>query len=1076
MALSPSPVQTAPAPSPSASAIALLQTRFDAGDDVDTLLKLADSLLQQGQIAAPVNPENLKAMVAYRDKGGKGAGFLPSALPGQELGTKTPEIKPVETFAGVNPVSAAIDAAQQVFAREPRLGLDPENLQALQQYGLSALAPLGDLGALLNTTATAGIMGLGTGVGQQLQNIGVLPAVEALTGVKQTPENFAEQTAGLLDFAAMTYPFAAIPELPSRVAPRIPRIAEVAAEVTPPPVRATTPQKAARVEKALPPIAQRAPQEPDFPRVDPVALTDPDTPKLVDAVNLTPYVPGSGRPALEAAVDTTPILAEAPSKKILNFQKDYAAKIEELYGARRPENMGFSEFVYRHVTNHTLPKEELGLLMEKHNMGGADDLVVAMGASRESLRLSAQELNRAQQVSKTLRKLYAENPQLGDAIDRAKDALDNSPATENLSTYHRIMGIQSGALTPQLYTAATNLWSGNPIIPTWEMLVNVADAAIRTGRNVTRAEADKLAGPSAWDAISDWAYELSNLAQSPAMTITGFKGTRRRQLNDRIMDEFAAAFPRQNSEMFRVYASELMAPSGKPGIGGKVLTGAEKVVDQINVFNRVADRFVKNTYFPIALRDEAIRAGVNFDELFDSGNLASLDKTIVENAIQRTQRRLFQQKLTTKPERAIEEALRYTLQPIGMAMFPRYLMTATRFMAENNPAAIVRFASGAERAKVAAGDARAVGKIAASLGAITAFMAMEDDPFQNGKWHEYRLPNGDYIDTTRFLGPLSALKFIAHYVKAQERGETYLITRQDVMKALNAPNFSTGTSAYFVEQLWDDLSNAGTGKGSFQKVFEKWAGEKASGLLTFFRQFKDVTATLGVESDAVRYQPQTFGQQVLQNLPGGAAFYEAVTGEAIPAAPSLVSAATPERTARTQSGMSTALLRQLTGTGFRENVNLLDEKITRLKLAPKDLYTKEGIEQLDYLMAKRIGQIAEERMLPKLEERRAEFEKKSVPQQRLILRNWYSKARKQAREELYAQNPLFRLMVKFNDLGPDKRKILNDRMEREKGKSVTQMFEEAKDIPIANNEDHVAEFPSGTRYMDLRDYQVKVKP
>ena len=108
MALSPSPIQTAPAPSPSASAIALLQTRFDAGDDADTLLKLADSLLQQGQIAAPINPENLKAMVAYRDKGGQGAGFLPSALPGQELGTKTPEIKPVETCAGVNPVSAAV--------------------------------------------------------------------------------------------------------------------------------------------------------------------------------------------------------------------------------------------------------------------------------------------------------------------------------------------------------------------------------------------------------------------------------------------------------------------------------------------------------------------------------------------------------------------------------------------------------------------------------------------------------------------------------------------------------------------------------------------------------------------------------------------------------------------------------------------------------------------------------------------------------------------------------------------------------------------------------------------------------
>lgn len=1065
MATAPEKVATAtPQYQSSATLAQLLQARLDAGASAEELIKLA------ADAGVALDPVLTQQMVDY----GKGARFEPGI--GGEITPATPEVAP--SPASQTPLGAAIAGTADVFAAEPSLGLDPTNRSELEKLGILGrylYAPLGDIGAAAYTTAQAGLMGAAQGTGQLLENIGVLPAVEALTSVKQTPQSFAEQTMGIADFAAMKYPFATIPEFPARTAPTLPRVAEVAAEVTPPPAPRVRAPEVAKVEKALPPVAQRAPQEPDLPRVDPVVLTDPETPKLVDAVNLTPYVPGSGRPALEAAADTTPILAEAPSKKILDFQKDYAAKIEELYGARRPEKMGFSEFVYRHVTNHTLPKEELGLLMEKHNMGGADDLVVAMGASRESLRLSAQELNRAQQVSKTLRKLYAENPQLGEAIDRAKDALENSPATENLSTYHRIMGIQSGALTPQLYTAATNVWSGNPIIPTWEMIVNVADAAIRTGRNLTRSEAEKLAGPSPWDAISDWAYELSNLAQSPAMTLTGFKGTRRRQLNDRIMDEFAAAFPRQNAEMFRTYASELMTPSGKPGTGGKVLEGAEKVVDQINVFNRVADRFVKNTYFPIALRDEARRAGVDFDKLFDEGKLAELDKGIVEAAIDRTQRRLFQQKPATRAEKVIEEALRYTLQPIGMAMFPRYLMAATRFMAENNPAAIVRFASGAERAKVAAGDARAVGKIAASVAAIAAFMAVEDDPYQDGKWNEYRLPNGDYIDTTRFLGPLAANKFIAHYLKAKERGETYLITRQDVMKAINAPNFSTGASAYIVEQLWDDLSNAGTGKGDPMKVFEKWAGEKASGLLTFFRQFKDVTATLGVESDAVKYQPQTFGQQVLQNFPGGAALYENITGTPIPTAPSLVSSAPQERSARTEGGTSTALLRQLTGTGFRENVNYLDEKVNALKLAPKDLYTKEGIEQLDYLMARRIGQLADQIVVPALEQNKANFEKMSVPEQRMFIRKLYGAVRKKARDELYEQNPLFRFMVKFNDMGPDRRKVLNDLMEQKRGKSITAMFEEAKDLPIAETDDTVNNFPAGTRYMDLRDFKVKVK-
>ena len=173
--------------------------------------------------------------------------------------------------------------------------------------------------------------------------------------------------------------------------------------------------------------------------------------------------------------------------------------------------------------------------------------------------------------------------------------------------------------------------------------------------------------------------------------------------------------------------------------------------------------------------------------------------------------------------------------------------------------------------------------------------------------------------------------------------------------------------------------------------------------------------------------------------------------------------------------MSTALLRQLTGTGFRENANYLDEKVTELKLAPKDLYQKEGFETLDYMMAKRIGQIAEEKILPALEENQEKFESLSTAEKRLVIRKNYTKARKEAREELYETNPLFRLMVKFNDLGPDKRKLLNEKKLREKGKTVTQMFEEAKDLPVAGNDRHVAEFPPGTKYMDLRDYQVKVK-
>jgi hypothetical protein len=222
-----------------------LQQMLDAGASADALIKFA------ADNGVALDPKLTQQMVDY----GKGARFLPGVIDQQP----TAELPQVPSPADTTPLGAAIAGAGDVLAAEPSLGLDPENRAALENLGVLGkylYAPLGDIGAAAYTTAQAGLMGAAQGTGQLLENIGVLPAIEALTSVKQTPTSFAEQALGIADFATMKYPFATVPEFPSRATPTLPRIAEVAEPITPPPApRLARPSAAPEVVEAPKPVA-----------------------------------------------------------------------------------------------------------------------------------------------------------------------------------------------------------------------------------------------------------------------------------------------------------------------------------------------------------------------------------------------------------------------------------------------------------------------------------------------------------------------------------------------------------------------------------------------------------------------------------------------------------------------------------------------------------------------------------------------------------------------------------------------------------------------------------------------------
>lgn len=1026
-----------------------LQDRLDAGANVDELLKIA------AESGVTLDRAQVQRMVDY----GKGARFVPNEqlnplIPEPPISPELPA--PPPNLAETTPVGGFIAGAADVFAAEPSLGLDPalrRELERLGPVGRYLYAPAGDIGAFAGTTIQAGLMGAARGTGQFLENIGVLPAVEALTSVKQTPERFAEQALGVADFAAMKFPFATVPQLSTRTVPvpTAPRIAEVAAEVTPPP---------------MPRV--RAPKTPE---IAPQNIPD-TTPPVIPSVAT---IKQEGPTSLEqfAQIGQTEDILKLPAhKRVSGFQADVGAELDSLGITRATERGGkpypFQEFIADHLNAGTLPNEVVAGLIRKHGLFDEKDLRTALGASMESATRAARILNLNSQASRTVLRLVEQNPELNISLNSANRAANSLNA---IGSFLRYVGrTRAGLLTGTLGTAARNAWSASPIMPTYAMLTEVADATIRNARNIGRMRAGEelLPGPGVVDSMYSYMDELSRGLQLAARGVTGGKVgvTAAQRRSDNLLKAVQEAFPKQHSDLFATYSSDLIREYRDPrSITGKVTRGLDRFIEFANVGNQLVSRWTKNAQFPAILRMEAKRNGVDLDALFDSGQVSTLDPAIVEDAVRLMQKRLFDERPRqgTVGE-ALVKVMEHSTQPLGITPFPNFAVSYFKYVAEQNPLAVVRFASKAERQKIANGDHRAVAKIMAGLATTLAFYAAGSD---EGEWYEIKDPaSGKMIDARATLSPYVPNMFAAHVIRKALQDDLASIRFDDALKVIGASNLRAGAGAYAVDSLVADLSGAGGSENGVRKALDNWAKEYVPGFFRFFSQFKDLSGQV-FEEDRLRRMPETTGQAVMSQLPGGAALYEQVTGQAIPESQSITRAATPQTV--------NPALRTLVGITVPEDQNFLEQTIGRSGLRASDLYRNTGVADFDKLMREKLGEAADAYILPSMEAKRAEIEKLSGPKLRLKLKDIYERNRAAVRKEIYTEDPRLKLMIKFDALSEDERKLENDKALREKGKTVVDMFRESRGKPLVWTDADIEKLPAGTEYMDIRDYKLKVK-
>lgn len=990
MALSPKPVQPTSAPSDTTSAVALLQSRFDAGADADTLIKLADDLLKQGQIAAPINPENVKAMVAFRDQGGKGAGFLQSALPGQELGVKTPEAQPVETFAGVNPVSAAIQAASDVFAAEPSIGLDPANRSELEKLGVLGrylYAPLGDIGAAAYTTAQAGLMGAAQGTGQLLQNIGVLPAVEALTSVKQTPQSFAEQALGIADFATMQYPFAAIPELPSRARPTIPRVAEVAAEVAPPPM----------------PKVRAAKAEPTVP------------------VNEMPTMtPAEGKAALGSMAEqgmTQPLPKLDLSGKVADFAADYL----NAGGLTRPADMPFSEFFYRHVKAGTVPEDQFRELVQKYNLDDQDVMELFTG-TRQGLGDAARTMQRFSVASRYVPTEAGELAKLG--VEQAGD----------LSLWKRLTNTYRGALVANMATTMRNNISSLARVPI-DVVTNLTDTAINVVANPFRAEKVGVNPMDAFAVITD--------RFNPAK-------------NKRFYEQIRNVQPGVNQELMATYASDVARVTKKDAF-----SKAEKAVDTINLFNRVSETATRKAIFPVFLRREATRLGYNFDELVDAERLGDLPEEAFQNALNSTLDYTYSAR--PKPDSFADLFVR-TVEKGGLPLatvmpFPRFMVNAMKFQFDHSPAGFFRLLSKAERDKFAKGDTSALSKAMVGSSLLYAAYEFRNSEQAGEKWFEAKTKDGKTFDLRPFF-PAAPYLLVADIIKRAQDGSIDLaFTAKDVLQGLTGAQFRAGGGLYVADELIRDLSSAGTNTEKAKTIAKQWLANLGGGFLNPFQQFKDFYAQYNPEEAVYRDAKDSALGTALRAVPGA----QRALG-------------VPEAELATREGASTTVdpaLRQLLGVTIKQEKNFLESEIDRLGLSPYDIGPKTGDPEMDRLINRDLGLIAERAIVPLLQTE--QYKQLDDVRKVQAIRDIYAQARKAAVAKFETENPELALIKSLKGRNRTEKVLINRAFEQKTGKNAEAFLRQLREAPMIRTQEQYDALPKGAKFTDPGDYKVYEK-
>ena len=537
------------------------------------------------------------------------------------------------------------------------------------------------------------------------------------------------------------------------------------------------------------------------------------------------------------------IISQRTAKKIEAFFEDV------LKGGKVKRNplIRISDQIYDVMTTPRLIKEtDFNKLLTKHKLT-ADEL---LDFFRAGIRTSAQNLNRASQLSKAYGKFLKDGKVSKNLVDELN--AQGIDATDLLNgTMKELDGVRKAAMVGRWSTAMRNF-----ISQTGRVGIDVLNQSFQYG-------ADQL-----WQKLSG-----KTLAR-PANPVTAMQGflniirqispLRHKKIKTDV-NKILASLPKEYDRLFLRYSSDVLNANINAGGINKLkkfspLNVAKKGADFLNFLNKFQEFIVRRAVFlssldAIVRNNKSIYGGRTLAELVQNKNLINrLRKQDIAAAVDHALELTY----AATPEKGIGKAFVDFVNKIPFTLslaipFPRFLVNSLKFLYEYSP--LPTFVGGARAVadiplaaisfttegsftksffkKLKNGETSGMVKSLVGWGLFGTAMQIRDSKIAGEKWNEIKVGNKT-IDIFPY-NPLAAYLFVADFVDRWQDGRLGTITgtTKDFAKVFLGTR--GGSGLFLVDQLLESIATTDSNKGF--KVINELVGQIASQYFTPFKTY-----------------------------------------------------------------------------------------------------------------------------------------------------------------------------------------------------------------------------------------------
>jgi hypothetical protein len=757
------------------------------------------------------------------------------------------------------------------------------------------------------------------------------------------------------------------------------------------------------------------------------AVATPVTPAPVVPRTRMPEEQGiAGIEALGEKGQTRPIATQEVTDKVLRFETDYLKET----GLSRPEKLPLKDFFFMHFNAGTLPMERT---LELAKQAGIDpeDLTDFVAGSQQTATEAARVLRARMVMSRYIPKEAADVAQAG------------VKTPDELSLWKRTTDATRGLMVSQLATTMRNTIGSVARLPI-DMATSLTSTAINAATNPFRNDP---VGTRAMDAF--------------AVLTDRFQPARNKQF----YEQLRTYYPKTVKDLNATYAADVAGGVAKDKFG-KV----EKVVNTLNLVNRVTETTTRNMMFPVYLRRELTRRNMNIDDIVDTQRLDEIPQDAIDAALRETMD--FTYGAAPKTDHAmgkVADGFIRTVEALGpagvtIAPFPRFMVSALRFQAEYNPLGVMRLVSQKNRDAMRAGDPEVLSKAIVGSGLFGAAYLFRDSDAAGEKWSEAKLPDGRVIDMKAYF-PIPQYLLVADLVKRYNDGKLngqtldQAIDAKEIFQAITGSQFRAGTGLYVVDEFIKDLTDAGSDSKKYLDIIGKFAADYGAAIFTPMQTLKDFYAQYNPEEAIYRDTKDSFLGTLTRPIPG------AQTALDIPVAES------PTR----EGPMTTdnPALRQLLGVTLRPAKNIVESELDRLGIAPYKMGSNTGDVDTDRLVNRDLGIIAERGIAPLLQS--PEYQSLDNVGKSAAIKELYSRAREAANAKFTAENPELAILKRYKSMKREERIVIGQQVQARTGMSAPELLRQLSKAPLMKSQEQFDALPDGAKYTDPGDYKVYTK-